>query len=418
MNLTLICPSRNGVEFLEWSYNSIRKNQGTHHVEILVLDDKSDKDNTWEWCVKTMESDPLFKAFKNETEDRWGISGGHKFLSQYVTTEILGHWHNDMFLTEGTLDIVEEHLFEDEFVDIGYGDGWTNKKPLLNNVVCLTRIEPQIGYQPGPEKVIWNNAPIELEDWDEQVFLDELPRLKQRWNDKTTGGHFAPFFMFAAEYNRIGGIDNITFPKQSREDSDFAFRLVLAGFNTIQIPAFVFHFCSRGSRRQKYETDTFTDNPLWINHNINATRNFIRKWHTMTLHDEYLKPFAPIRYNVGFKITNCYYQLLQTLEPWCDHLVCDLNQSEIGKYIAEEQPNTTWCDLYLKINPTGTFKIPDIIVEIDGNTFTQTDFQYITLLSQILTDSGEYGYMGLGNLKLNIERLEHYENELIVVKNK
>ena len=417
MNLSLIFPSRNGREFLEWSYNSIRKNQGDHHVEILVLDDKSDKDDTWEWCLKTMETDPLFRAFRNETNDRLGISGGHKFLSQYVDTEIIGHFHNDMMLTEGALDMIEEYLFEDEFIDIGYGDGWTHKTPLVNNVVCLTRIEPSIGYVSGPEKIIWHNAPIELEDWDEQVFLNELPNLKQQWGNKTTAGHFAPFFMFTKQYNEIGGIDSITFQKQSREDSDFAFRLTLAKFNTVQIPAFVFHFCSRGSRRQKYETNVMTDNPAWIAHNIVATRNFIRKWQTINLHDDYLKPRSPHRYDIGFKITNCYSQLLNTLEPWCDSVICDLHPTDISKYIKEEQPNTTYCDLNLKINPKGSYKIPDIIIEIDGKTFMQEDMTYLMSISEILTDSGEIGTMKLGNLTLHINALTHYENELIVCKN-
>lgn len=409
MQLSLIFPSRNGREFLEWSYNSIRKNQGDHHVEILVLDDKSDKDDTWKWCLKTMANDPLFKAFKNDDDDRLGISGGHKFLSQYVTTEIIGHWHNDMYLTVNALDSIERNLYSPVDGDLPHKE--------LKNVVCLTRIEPSIGYVSGPEKIIWQTAPVELEDWDEQIFLNELPRLKQQWNNKTTDGHFAPFFMFTKQYNEIGGIDNIIFPKQSREDSDFAFRLVLAGFETIQIPAFVFHFCSRGSRRQKYETNVMTDNPVWTAHNIVATRNFIRKWQTINLHDEYLKPRSPHRYNIGFKIINCYPHLLNSLEPWCDSVICDLHPTDISKYVKEEQPNTTYCDLNLKINPKGSYKIPDIIIEIDGKTFMQEDMNYLVSISEILTDSGEIGTMKLGNMTLYINALTHYENNLIVCKN-
>lgn len=80
MNISLLIPSRNNIEFLKLAYSSIRKNQGNHYVEILVLDDKSDKDNTWEWCEEIMQIDPNFKAFKNNRKERLGISGGFKFL--------------------------------------------------------------------------------------------------------------------------------------------------------------------------------------------------------------------------------------------------------------------------------------------------------------------------------------------------
>ena len=88
MNLSLLIPSRNNLEFLKLCYSSIRKNQGNHFVEILVLDDKSDKDNTWEWCLETMQLDPNFKAFKNNRTERLGISGGFKFLSQQATQDV------------------------------------------------------------------------------------------------------------------------------------------------------------------------------------------------------------------------------------------------------------------------------------------------------------------------------------------
>jgi hypothetical protein len=60
------------LKYLKWSYNSIRKNQGDHEVEICVADDFSDKDNTWEWCQEMMEKDPSFKAIRNEGPTRLG----------------------------------------------------------------------------------------------------------------------------------------------------------------------------------------------------------------------------------------------------------------------------------------------------------------------------------------------------------
>lgn len=401
MNFSFLIPSRNGVEFLEWAYKSIRKNQGKHIVEIIVLDDNSDKDNTWEWCEQTRKTDLKFKAFRNEGPNQYGISSGYKFLSNHATEDIICHWHNDMFLTDGTLDLVEFYLKDVEFAG--------------QNVVSLTRIEPPI-YGPGPEKVIWKNGPVELSEWDEDKFLKFLPQAAAEWNYGPTCGHFAPFFMYRDRYLELGGNDTKYFPLQAREDSDWAFRLILAGHGTVQIPAFVYHFASRGNRRSKHETDSYTDNPAWEQININSTRNFIRKWQTMQLHDEYLTPTPPKRYDIGFVIKNCTYNLLYNLEPWCDTLICDLDEHQLNRYVELHQRETP-VRLDDKLLRSKSRRIPNIIVEMNGRELTHDDFAYIQNLSAIINDSGQIGEMQIGNLRLNIKSMESYEQNLIVCKN-
>jgi len=412
MNLSFCIPSRNGREFLEWSYNSIRKNQSDHFVEILVLDDISDKDNTWGWCLEMMKSDPNFKAFQNNRKERLGISGGYKFLAQQATQEIIVHWHNDMNLLEGVLDAVEMYLFSPTLDGKGFKE--------IKNVVCLTRIEPPI-YGEGLFKIVWKDAPVELEDWNEDEFLNYLPEAKKIWNNRTTGGHFAPFFMFREEYNRIGGVDSETFKFQAREDSCFGFRLVLDGFETIQIPSFCFHWASRGNRRAKHTSGSHQDNPEWIKINQISERNFIRKWGTFEpLHDEWLNPRKPVKYSIGFKIKNCTSNLLHLLEPWCSILINDLKLDDIARYCKEEQPNTKF-DIESKIAPElgdpDEWKEPDIWVDLDGNNFNQDDYFYIQFLSQIISQKEELGEFELGNLKIMINAMNHYENDLIVCKN-
>ena len=71
MKISLIQPSRNNLKYLKWSYDSIRKNQGDHEVQICVADDAS-TDGTWEWCMDMMEHDHNFAAIKNETGKRLG----------------------------------------------------------------------------------------------------------------------------------------------------------------------------------------------------------------------------------------------------------------------------------------------------------------------------------------------------------
>ena len=53
MKISLIQPGRNNLKYLKWSYDSIRKNQGNHEVEICVADDFSN-DGTWAWCEEVM----------------------------------------------------------------------------------------------------------------------------------------------------------------------------------------------------------------------------------------------------------------------------------------------------------------------------------------------------------------------------
>lgn len=381
MQVTILIPTRNGAEFLEWSYNSIRKNQGNHDVEILIFNDNSYKDNTNELLQGLMEKDSKLTVFSN-TGERKGISGAYTFLSRQVKTKYLMHFHNDMYLCEGSLDLIEKQFIE-------HGE---------KIAVCLTRIEHSMGYQPGPEKIIWDNAPLELEDWNEELFINDLPKLKSKWNDNYTGGHFAPFCMNTDEYHSLGGVDDVVFPLQSREDSDWAFRLVLADFKTIQIPAFVFHFASRGNRRNKYETNTLIDNPEWVEHNIKATRNFIRKWGTLNLHDKYLKPYKPKLYNIGIvfvntKISKEIKALLQIIELYCSDIYIKSNIWSIRSkqsYIETEQSNTIFdldrkIHLYSEENSKDVKIDNDIIITVNENLFDGGDMNIIQNINDIIT---------------------------------
>lgn len=446
MKISILIPSRNNLGFLQLAYNSIRKHQGNHFVEILVLDDISDKDGTWDWCEEISSFDLNFKAFQNKRKERLGISSGYKFLSQQATQEVICHFHADMVMTEGTLDAVERELFPQSFfkhtphglekrsIDLCFRHPVTDilHFPYFKKVVCLTRIEPPIYNKPGvyPEKIIWAESPPQAENWNDDYFKAFLPKLKNLWNNKTTGGHFAPFFMFREEYNRLGGNDIDNFPKQAREDSDFAFRLVLDGFKTIQIPHFVYHFASRGNRRSQHESGNFIDNPEWQEIEQKSVRNFIRKWGTMKLHDDDLTPIKPVKYNIGFRIKNCSPAFLWHLEPWCSQCFVSfaLGYSdiyEICEYIKIEQSNTT-VDIESKITPElsdpDKWTEPDIWVDIDIEKISEFEYNrfqtgYLQNLSEIITQSGEIGQFELGNLKITINAMNHYENDLIVCKN-
>ena len=55
----------------------------------------------------------------------------------------------------------------------------------------------------------------------------------------------------------------------------------------------------------------------------------------------------------------------------------------------------------------------DITVEIDGNNFNQQDFQYVTMLNDIVADNGKVGKFKLGNIVVTINKINDCSKELI-----
>ena len=110
MKISLIIPSRNNLKYLKWSYDSIRKNQGNHRVEICVADDFSD-DGTWEWCQRMVDTDKYFRAIRNYGPERQGlVILNDKLIDEVATNDICMVFHADMYLCPGALDSIEDHL--------------------------------------------------------------------------------------------------------------------------------------------------------------------------------------------------------------------------------------------------------------------------------------------------------------------
>ena len=153
------------------------------------------------------------------------------------------------------------------------------------------------------------------------------------------------------------GIDGYTF-KLFCEDDDFHLRCDVAKLERKISPAQVYHFVSKTSRTWDYQK---------VEQQSNI--NFIKKW-----------GFRNSVYNVVYKksvrINNTNPQLEQVLEPWFNG----------GK---------------------------DILVEVDGNTFTQQDFIITQQLNDIIKESGEIGSFELGNLKITINSMNEYQTALI-----
>ena len=226
MKISLIQPGRNNLKYLKWSYDSIRKNQGNHEVEICVADDFSN-DGTWEWCKEMMQHDPNFKAIRNEGPTRLG----HTILYDRLVNEVASHdicmiYHADMYLCPNALDSIKELI--------------SPKK-----IVSLTRIEPPL-HPPGPEKILQDFG-IEPEEFDEPKLLRFLEDSTAERN-KTTEGIFAPWAFYKKDFQDIGGHDPLYAP-QSKEDTDIFNRFQLNGVKFIQTwEGCVYHMTCRGSR--------------------------------------------------------------------------------------------------------------------------------------------------------------------------
>jgi glycosyltransferase involved in cell wall biosynthesis len=397
MKISLIVPSRNNLKYLKWSYAAARKNQGNHTVEYCVADDFSN-DGTWEWCQEMMTADSDFKAIRNDGPTRLG----HTILYDRLVNEVASHdvcmiYHADMYLCPGALDAIEKHI----------GD---------KKIVSLTRIEPPL-HPPGPEKII-RDFGTEPEEFKEDELLKDLDKHALYIRAEKTEGIFAPWAFMKADFQEIGGHDDLYAP-QSKEDSDIFNRFHLNGIKFIQTwQGFVYHMTCRGSRFNPTLTTPGQNSPEWEAQNQRSTRNFIRKWGHFVKHDQLLKPIVPHKYNIGFVIHNCTYELLELLEPWCDNIYF-VDEQEIlkSKYIAAEQPNTKFnlkdkirTQLYHLAEPEN-----DIIIEFKADMFSNQSFNLIQNFAEWLNfyepSSGDYA-ADIFNIKIN--KVETYEKNLII----
>lgn len=395
MKISLIQPGRNNLKYLKWSYDSIRKNQGDHEVEICVADDAS-TDGTWDWCLEMMEKDPDFKAIKNEGPERLGHTILYdRLVNEVATKDVAIIYHADMYLCPGALDAIEREIEE-------------------KTIVSLTRIEPPL-HPDGPEKVLLNCG-VEPEEFKEELVLEWVEKNKDA--PKLTEGIFAPWAFYRKDFQEIGGHDPLYAP-QSKEDSDIFNRFQLNGVKFKQVwDGFVYHMTCRGSRRNVRDKakNIYEDSPEWLAQNLRSTRNFIRKWGSTVMHDSLMKPIIPPKYDIGIKIKGGTSNLLELLEPWCSNILLDDEMQVITThYLDKEQKNTSF-DLSKRIKSTPfQYLDNDIIVEINQSTFSNEDFQIIQQLSQIIKDSGEIGKFEIGNLFITISKLEEYQNNLIKI---
>ena len=393
--ISFIQPSRNNLKYLQWSYNSIRKNLGYRH-EICWADDFSD-DGTWDWMNEIFKKDKNVKIMRNDGPNRLGHTILYDKLVEMATNDIVMIYHADMYACPNMDKAIHEYL-----------------QP--GTVVSATGIEPPL-HPDGPEKIL-KDFGIEPEEFDELGLMSFLHEEREHGEDKLTEGIFAPWAIYKDDFLAIGGHDPLYAP-QSKEDSDIFNRFQLAGYETIQTwQGFVYHMTCRGSRFK----DGAMRNPAgqvfmkgresseWLAQNLRSTRNFIRKWGHMVNHDKMMYPIIPPKYDIGFVVQNCNLNLLRELEPWCSTIYTDC---EYDDYIKEEQRNTAF-NLSDRIKPYDNEKNNDIIVKFDAKMLNANNFQVIVNLSEMFKDSAEVGEMEYDVFHFDINSLETYEKDLII----
>ena len=397
--ITFCIPSKNNLRYLKACISSIRKNAFRKDHDIIIFVD-SDNDGTVNW-LESVKAEYKLEYFVNDTNQLYGIGKAYDFCVNKSKTDIFMIFHADMMLgVDADIELLK-HLS-------------------IGKVVCSTRIEPPL-HPEGPEKIVkdfgmWPEQDIkdgfQSEKFNEYVMIEKLKN-----DNVVTHGCFAPWAMYKSDFVSIGMHDSIL--KSAREDSDVFNRMTLKGYELIQSwQSFVYHLTCRGGQFEHgiLTTDESAKSADWKKLMHNSTLEFIRKWGSQVLHDEYMKPIIHPRYNIGLCVSNCNTQLLSLLEPWCDEI--HLSNSDIrDSYIKSEQKNTAF-NLSTKIQENMlSLCESDIEIIFDARQFTRQDqFNFIQNLSQILTDSGEVGTFEYDIFKIKINRMMDHKDKLINIE--
>ena len=370
---TVIIPSYNTLGHLKNTYQSIKKY--APNVPMIIVDDASE-DGTDIW-LNNLNDDKLTVIIDKERKGHtyWYDEGMRR-----AKTDIVSILHSDMIIGPNYFENMLKHLEK-------------------GKVVCATRIEPPI-HPAGLEKHVQNFG-MDYHDFVWDAFENFCVETSNNDKDVTTKGIFAPWILYKEDHFKVGGHDQ-RFAPYGYEDSDIFNKWILGGLEMIQSrDALCYHMTCRGHR---WNEGVGIENADYKETMDKGRREFLRKWGEWIQNDSYQYPIINPKYNKGLVIENCNDQFIEMLEPWFDTLYVDCDYEP---YIQKEQKRTV-TDLLDRLKPYDNEKQNDIIVKIDTQKFTQQDYVYINQLSAIIQDSGKIGEFELGNLKINIMRIEEY----------
>jgi len=396
--ITFVIPCRSNLPYLQQAVGSIEEHYGDSH-DVVILDDASD-DSSWEWITQYSEGRDNIITYRNKGPDRVGHTVLYDVGFDLAKTEVVSILHSDMVVTPNYVTHMLKHL-----------------EP--KKVVSATRIEPPL-HPPGPEKYVQNFG-LEVDEFSEQKenFLNFVSQKEIENEGKVTDGIFAPWMMYKKDFVEIGGHDFLFAPMEL-EDSDIFNRFFLNGYELIQSrDAFVYHMTCRGSRfKDGIEIEKeipLPDGTIWYKPKDSEEytilrqhkfREWWRKWHTDVLHDEFMMPIVPSRYDTGFIVKNCNTQILSILEPWCDTIYVDCDYKA---YVDAENEKSEY-DISESVKPYDNEKNNHILISFDASKLTNQHFtEFIKQLPFIIEETGQTGSFNWDIFQIDIISLEEVD---------
>ena len=396
--ITFVIPCRSNLPYLQQAVGSIEEHYGNSH-DVVILDDASD-DSSWEWITQYSEGRDNIITYRNEGPDRVGHTVLYDVGFDLAKTEVVSILHSDMVVTPNYVTHMLKHL-----------------EP--KKVVSATRIEPPL-HPPGPEKYVQNFG-LEVDEFSEQKenFLNFVSQKEEENKDRTTKGIFAPWMMYKEDFVSIGGHDFLFAPMEL-EDSDIFNRFHLNGYELIQSrDAFVYHMTCRGSRfKDGIEIEKeipLPDGTIWYKPKDSEEytilrqhkfREWWRKWHTDVLHDEFMMPIVPSRYDTGFIVKNCNTQILSILEPWCDDIYVDCDYKS---YVDAENEKSEY-DINKRVHSIHSDVTNKIQIRFDATQLKNQHFtEFIKQLPFIIEETGETGSFNWDIFEINIISLKEVD---------
>lgn len=374
--ITFCIPSKDNLRYLKTCIPSIRKNAFRDDHDIIVFVDQ-DNDGTVDWLKEVNEKYNLRYLINPKlNKERFGIGRAYDECIRAARTDIVMVFHADMMLGKNADKLAFDHLKS-------------------KTAVSCTRVEPPLHPNNG-EKIIRNFGiwPEEFVDEGFDKFVEENKDVT-----KTTNGIFAPWMVYKQEFLDIGGHDPIL--KSCREDSDVFNRMQLEGFTFIQPwNSLVYHLTGRGAGSFSGDKERHDE---WQKEMQNSTKEFIRKWGTGVQHDALMKPIVTPFYNKGLVIKNATMELLELLEPYVTNVYTD---KYLKEYLEKEGSNTEYT-LGWRLREFNEVPNNDIILFINGDNFTQADFNIYAQLSRVFEEQKpQPGTFKLGNINIKVNKYE------------
>lgn len=375
-DISIVVPSYNNLQYLQLLYNSVRNASGD--VELIFYADGCN-DGTADWIMNLIDADGNVQSYVQKERV------GHTYLYDWGFSkskrDVIGILHADMVVHKDFFKNILKHINN-------------------NTVVCGTCVEPPL-HPPGYEKHILN-AGMYPESFDQQTFNEFC---ENRDVGLTQNSIFAPWFVIKEDYyNGIGGHDSI-FAPYGYEDCDIFARMSMADMKFIQSrDAFVYHFTQRGHKWTKGVHIENEDYQYQMNH---TRKEYIRKFGTNPLFDDFHSPTPANKYNIGIVLPNISEGVLRAVEPHFSTLYVDTSLDFVERYKQNEKSFVNVSD---KVKSLTDNKENDILVEYLSPQMTQQDFNLLVQLPQIIQSQGEVGEFELqNNIKIKINRLQNEE---------